>query len=198
VPERLFALRALGFQNLLGIDPFLTSAGDWPELKLRKGSIHDCPGTYQLVMLHHSFEHAPDPLDVMASIRRLLRPGGVAVIRTPVMGTWFWRTFGPNWVELDPPRHLFVHTMASLSHCASAAGLRVHDVVWDSHAWEIIASDQIAKNVAWRDQNSWATNPPAGYAAATIRAYADRVTLLNRGGDAGRAAFYLLDGSANE
>ena len=40
------------------------------------------------------------------------------------MGTWFWDSYGVDWWELDAPRHLFVHTPASIERLAAEAGLR--------------------------------------------------------------------------
>ena len=107
------------------------------------------------------------------------------------MGTWFWERFGTDWWELDPPRHLLVHTRASLEILAGRAGLALVDVVWDSSYLELIASEQIRRDVAWREPGSWYRDPPAGFDADTIAEYQALVTGLNRDGRAGRAGFYF-------
>jgi SAM-dependent methyltransferase len=191
VPGNLIALRELGFRRLTGVDPYLDEESDQEGIVLRRRSIHETRGRYRLVTMHHSFEHMPDPKEAMASAGRLLAPGGVLMIRTPVMGSWFWDTYGTSWWELDPPRHLYIHTVASLEHCARAAGLRLVDTVWDSSPVEIIASEQIARGIAWRESASWGENPPAGLDDATLAEYRATVTELNATGRAGRAAFFF-------
>jgi SAM-dependent methyltransferase len=187
----LLNLRTLGFRRLLGIDPFLEGDGDFAGIPLRRRSIEEQSGSFQAITFHHSFEHVPDPEATLASAARRLRPGGVLLIRTPVMGTWFWEQYGTAWWELDPPRHLFVHTRAGLELVAGRAGLALVDIVWDSSYVEIIASEQIARDVAWREPGSWYCDPPAGFDAETILEYRSRVATLNEGGRAGRAGFYF-------
>lgn len=197
----LWDLRSVGFRRLLGIDPFLDADGRYGDIPLRKLSIHDVTGSFQVITFHHSFEHVPDPEATLVAAARRLRPGGVVLIRTPVMGTWFWERFGRDWWELDPPRHLWVHTQGSLERMAKVAGLTLVDVVWDSSFIEVLASDQISRDIAWRESASWNVSPPAGYDDATIATFKTVVTDLNATGRAGRAGFYLrrspeaIDGS---
>jgi SAM-dependent methyltransferase len=184
-------LRKVGFRQLLGIDPFLEGDGEYAGIPLRRRSLEEQTGSFQAITFHHSFEHVPDPEATLVAAAKRLRPGGVVLIRTPVMGTYFWERFGTAWWELDPPRHLWVHTQASLEILARLAGLSLVDVVWDSSYLELIASEQIARDVAWREHGSWYRDPPAGFDDETIAEYRALITRLNRDGRAGRAGFYL-------
>jgi len=143
--------------------------------------------------MHHAFEHVADPLETMVAARGLLRTGGVFLVRTPVMGTWFWGTYGPSWWELDAPRHLFIHTVASLNRLAASAGLELFDTVWDSTFVEMIASDQISRDIAWREPASWGEHPDAEASAGLydIAALTTRTAELNASGNSGRAGFYF-------
>ena len=141
----LASLRRLGFRQLLGIDPFLEGDGEFVGIPLRRRSIEEQSGSFQAITFHHSFEHVPDPEATLAAAARRLRPGGVLLIRTPVMGTWFWEHFGTAWWELDPPGTCGCTSSASLELLAGRAGLALVDVVWDSSYLEIIASEQIAQ-----------------------------------------------------
>lgn len=184
-------LRAVGFRRLLGIDPFLDSDGEFRGVPLRRQSIHEVAGTFQAITFHHSFEHVPDPQETMTAAAGHLQPEGVVLIRTPVMGSWFWERFGTDWWELDAPRHLWVHTQASLERLAKEAGLTLVDTVWESSYIEIIASDQISHDVAWREPASWSIHPPAGYDDEVVESYKAKAVDLNKSGRAGRAAFYF-------
>jgi hypothetical protein len=56
---------------------------------------------------------------------------------------------------------------------------------------EVIASEQITHDLAWREPGSWWVDPPAGFDQATIAGYQALVDDLNRTGRAGRAGFYF-------
>jgi SAM-dependent methyltransferase len=193
-------LRKVGFRQLLGIDPFLEGDGEFDGVPLRRRSLEEQSGSFQAITFHHSFEHVPDPEATLVAAAQRLRPGGVVLIRTPVMGTWFWERFGTAWWELDPPRHLWVHTQASLDILARRAGLALFDVVWDSSYLELIASEQIRRDVAWREPGSWYRDPSAGFDADTIAEYQRVIAELNREGRAGRAGFYFrrIEGTQSE
>ena len=191
VPERLLQLAAVGFRHLLGIDPMVPGERTIGGVEVQPRTIHEVDGRYALITFHHSFEHVPDPRDTLLAASRLLRPGGTILIRMPVMGTWFWTTYGTHWWELDPPRHLFIHTERSLGLLANEVGLSVERVQYDSTFVEILASDQIALDIPWRDPRSCRLRLDEPEQAEAIRIATQRVIALNTESRGGRAAFYL-------
>jgi len=80
---------------------------------------------FDVVSLVHVIEHVADPIATLDACRRLLRPGGMVVIRTPNAGSLGARLLGRWWLGLDVPRHLFVFTPATLRTCVERAGLEV-------------------------------------------------------------------------
>ena len=60
--------------------PFLTMSLEEPDLAARLGE-----GTFDLVTAIEVIEHLENPIGFLRSIRRLLRPDGVAVVTTPNM-----------------------------------------------------------------------------------------------------------------
>jgi 2-polyprenyl-3-methyl-5-hydroxy-6-metoxy-1,4-benzoquinol methylase len=81
-------------------------------------------GAYDAVTLSHVIEHLPDPRAALADVRALLRPGGRVWIATPNLEARGHRRFGPDWVHLDPPRHLVLFRGRSLRAMLEEAGLR--------------------------------------------------------------------------
>lgn len=188
VPERLWQLSRAGFRHLLGVDPMI--AREVTEgIPVRRATIHELHGSFALMTFHHSFEHVRDPRETLIAASRLLRPGGAIVIRTPVMGTWFWDTYGTNWWELDPPRHLFVHTQRSLEILAADAGLALERVDYESTYLEILASDQIARDIPWRDPASCSGDLAAFDLQPAIAAAGVTAKRLNAERRGGRASF---------
>ena len=74
-------------------------------------------------MLHHAFEHMDEPLSVLMRLQQLLKKGKYILIRTPMMGKYSWKKFRENWMDIDAPRHLIIHTPDSIGILAEKAGL---------------------------------------------------------------------------
>lgn len=67
----------------------------------------DAQGPYHCITLWHVLEHLPDLNDTIATLRRLLHDEGVLVIAVPDAASLQARCFGPSWLHLDVPRHLY-------------------------------------------------------------------------------------------
>ncbi len=79
-------------------------------------------GSADAVVASHAIEHVPDPGAFMAEAHRVLRPGGYLVLRTPNAASRDARRSGAAWRGLEVPRHLTIHTPASLAALARHAG----------------------------------------------------------------------------
>lgn len=196
VPQRLHQLANLGFTRLLGIDPMIPASLTVDGVRIERQMLDEVSGRFALIMFHHSFEHVPDPRATLRAATERLRPGGAILIRTPVMGTWFWETYGTSWWELDAPRHLFVHSLMSLERLGAEVGLELREVQYDSTYLEIVASEQIARDIAWREPASCWRDLEAPDLQERVRSAQKIVRQLNAAGRAGRAAFLFRYPSA--
>jgi 2-polyprenyl-3-methyl-5-hydroxy-6-metoxy-1,4-benzoquinol methylase len=91
------------------------------------GSIDDVQlddDRYDAILLSHVIEHLPDPLASLAKCARALKRGGNLVILTPNTRSFGRRVFSENWLNWDPPRHLYMFDEKSLRVLAERAGLR--------------------------------------------------------------------------
>lgn len=190
--QTLFTFHDYGFRHLLGLDPFVDTDLRYENgvVVLRAG-LDDVDGSFHLVMFHHSFEHVADPAATLAAARDRLRPGGRVLVRTPVAAD-SWRRYGPDWVELDAPRHLHVHTEASMRVLARRSGLDLTAVRHEAWPAELWASEQYRRGIPLTDPRSHA---PGGqgqvFSRRQMRAFAADVRALRRAGASGRAAFWL-------
>lgn len=80
---------------------------------------------FDLVIMSHSLEHCLDPTAAVASVARLVAPGGLAYIEVPNAGCAHFRTFRQCSEMFDSPRHLWFFTPEALEAVAIGAGLRV-------------------------------------------------------------------------
>lgn len=139
---RLRLLRQDGFRHLAGFDPFLPPAAVSPDgsdvSRTVKG---EWLGAFDLVMFHHSLEHMPEQATALRLAVSLLRPGGEVLVRIPLADSFAFESYGHHWVQLDAPRHLFLHTRTSLSLVASQVDLEVTDVRYDSTGFQFWGSE---------------------------------------------------------
>jgi SAM-dependent methyltransferase len=113
------------------VDPEAVKKARRKGLTVRQGKIErqGYPAdSFDLVLMNHVIEHVHDPLGTLTEIRRVLRPGGVAVVTTPNAGSWGHRRFGRYWRGLEPPRHLHIfngHNLCALTKSAGLAGASI-------------------------------------------------------------------------
>ncbi|HSJ23519.1 MAG TPA: class I SAM-dependent methyltransferase [Longimicrobiales bacterium] len=189
--QLLVSLRDYGFRNLLGLDAFIDSDREYDGVRIRRASLEQLDETFDLIMFHHSFEHVPDPAQTLRDARERLAEGGSILIATPVASRT-WREYGPDWVELDAPRHLHVHTVTSLEFLAKATGLVVDRVVWDSSGFELWGSEQYRRGIPLADPASHGMGGAGKvFSAREMKQFDAQAALLNSTGQAGRATFWL-------
>jgi SAM-dependent methyltransferase len=188
-PHRLAAMRRCGFRHVQGIDPFIDSNVTYHGVAVRKCSISEESGTFALVMFHHSLEHVTNPFEDLVQAARLLKRGGLCVVRLPIMGSYMWRHFGSAWIELDAPRHLLVPSKQGLGELATRAGFSVERIEFDSEPWELEASRQYQAGIPLKRQLHYQHTDTA---ASSRRVRDLSLTMqLNALTDGGRACIYL-------
>ena len=146
--ELLGALNNCGFQNLYGIDPYLSDTFISPiSLNISKSNLSDLNTSFDFILLNHSFEHMSNPIAIFEDIKRLLGAKGRCIIRIPKVPSYAWEKYRENWVQLDAPRHYFIHSHSSIEFVASKVGLKLVDVIDDSTEFQFIGSEMYQKNI---------------------------------------------------
>jgi len=189
----LNALGDVGFTNLLGVDPFLSADVEYENgVKLLKKTIHEIAAEFDVIMFHHAFEHIPDPGPTLEAVHELLAPGGSCIIRVPTVSSYAWQHYGINWVQLDAPRHFYVHSVEGVKILAEGAGLELRKVVYDSSAFQFWASEQYALDIPLYDGRSYLVSPKTSiFSKGQIAAFEKRAVELNHASLGDQAAFYL-------
>lgn len=119
-------VRELGFCDLLGIDPFLsTDQLSKRGVQLLRAKPDYIKRKYEIVTLHHVYEHMENPLEGLKSIKNLLTEGGVAIIRIPNIESYSFRKFRASWEGIHAPYHFFLPSARCLSDLATRAGLEI-------------------------------------------------------------------------
>jgi len=142
-----------GYLNLTGIDPFIKDDIFYPSgVKILKQTINDLTGKYDLIMLHHSFEHMPEPNNVLKYLFNILNDDGILLIRIPVSDSFAYRKYQNNWYQLDAPRHFFLHTTKSISYLSKNNGFIIKDIIYDSTELQIISSEKYCRDIKFIDE----------------------------------------------
>jgi 2-polyprenyl-3-methyl-5-hydroxy-6-metoxy-1,4-benzoquinol methylase len=93
------------------------------------------PGTFDLVTAFQVIEHVPNVDEMLASCFALLKPGGWAVITTPMVDSLQSQMFGPRWAAAtEAPRHLSLPTKKGVRTALERHGFRDVLCSFDS-AW---------------------------------------------------------------
>ena len=192
IPRRLLDLKIAGFTELHGMEPFADVGTAFHGIPIHRTPLETFtgPGRWALIVFHHSLEHVEDPFAALHATARLLRPGGVCLVRTPVMGTAMWERYGPSWVELDVPRHLSVFSQSGLDTMAERAGLRPVGITWEANAWEFVLSEQYVRDLGMYEPGSWWVDPEtSAFDQAAVEAFQQEAVRLRTEGRSGRAEF---------
>ena len=190
-PGRLLhRLREAGFVHVAGQDPFQPWA--FPGIKIHSGPLRTVAGQYDLIMLHHSLEHTPDPLQVLIEARMLCSPSGSILVRIPVAACEALEMYGVNWYQIDAPRHLVIPSVRGMKELAQRAGLQIANVTFDSDETQFLCSEQYKRDISLRDNRSYYLNPQqALFTESEIVDAKAHAQAANRAGKGDQACFYL-------
>jgi 2-polyprenyl-3-methyl-5-hydroxy-6-metoxy-1,4-benzoquinol methylase len=186
----LNALQALGFTNLFGVDPFIERDIDDNGIQIIKGQVENVVGQFDLITLHHSLEHIPDQFGTLQAVRSRLAQNGHCLIRVPLVSSLVWDMYGTDWVELDAPRHLYLHSRNSLAALASRVGLELIKTTWDSSAFEFYGSEQYRRDLPLVAENSYWINPSrSDFTFREMAEFSELASKANREERGGRGCF---------
>jgi len=181
--QLLSVLHRAGFRRLLGVDPFLAEDVEvLPGLRVEKRKLSAIEQQFDFIMLHHAFEHVEDGLGLLNACRERLAPGGTIMLRFPTVAGAAWGRYGEHWVQLDAPRHLVLHTLASLEQLADRAGLRMMRHWCDSTVFQFLGSELYLKGLPLVEASGRPVPFESHFTRGQIRQFSRAAAALNRDG----------------
>lgn len=183
--------------DVTGIDPFIERDLVLDDrLKILKRTLVDFKREtdlqFDLIMFNHSFEHMPDPEEALKAASELIRSSGTIMIRIPTVTSYAWKHYRTDWVQLDAPRHLFLHSMDSMRILAEKSGLTVGAIAYDSDELQFCGSEQYLKDIPLMSPRSYRTSLNSSpFTRKEIARYRKQAVELNRQNLGDMAAFYL-------
>lgn len=126
---QLLHLHRFGFDNLLGIDPYLPIDREEfhdGEVVLRQCGLDEVASDgFGLIGFFHSLEHVDDPLAMLLEARKCLGKSGTVVVELPIVGGRAWSRFRDHWPGLDTPLHRWLPSPRGMALLAARAGFRL-------------------------------------------------------------------------
>lgn len=181
-----------GFTKLTGADAFIDrDITHDTGVTILKRSLSDLEPEFDVVMLHHSFEHLPDPKQALRDVRRILAKDGKCLLRIPIVGH-AWEKYGTNWVQMDPPRHLFLFTDRAIRLLAESAGFTIDKVLFDSDGFQFWGSEQYLRDIPLVPEGGFGGFRPSEiFTAQQLASWDAEAERLNAEGRGDAACFYL-------
>lgn len=175
-------LRDAGVADAVGLDPFLAQDVEWEgRMLVHRKAVEDMIGVFDFVTFHHSLEHMPEQVEALSQAKRLLAPGGQVLVRIPTVSSEAFERYGEHWVNLDAPRHFFLHSHRSLEIAALKVGLKVSHLWCDATTMQFMASEQYQRDIPLMDPRSTAAGKGAElFSRAQRKDFARRTVELNR------------------
>lgn len=192
----LWPLAGAGFRRLVGIDAY--AKADRVSLngvQILRRTIHQMDGLWDVITFHHSFEHMRDQIETLRSVTRLLSDRGVCLIRVPTVSSYAWEHYREHWVQLDAPRHFFLHSLQSMRLLTAQAELSIDRHAYDSNALQFWGSEQYVRGIPLRSDRSYGVNADASiFSPDDVGRFMREAMTLNAQGRGDQVAFYLKRG----
>lgn len=197
--EKLLELKKIGFSNLLGIDPFIDSDINFNSgFQIKKASVLEIKGSFDLVLLRHSLEHMEDPEITLEAIKGITNEESLIIIWIPISGNFAWKKYREDWVQLDAPRHLFIPTEKSINLLVSRCGYKIFNKFYDSSCFQFWASEQYRNNIPLTDSHSYSVSPRKSiFSKSKMKNFVKEAKNLNVKEDGDQACFILQKANTN-
>jgi 2-polyprenyl-3-methyl-5-hydroxy-6-metoxy-1,4-benzoquinol methylase len=183
-----------GFENITGVDKFVPQETDYGYgVKVMKKDLSELPHySYDLIMMHHVLEHIAHQQKTLLDCHKLLKGQGCLLIRIPILGE-AWEIYRNNWVQLDAPRHFFLHTLKSMNILANQTGFEIRETMFDSTSFQFLGSELYKKDTPlYTAVNNYQSHVFENlFDAKVLQGFEQKAEELNAHKKGDSAAFYL-------
>ena len=185
-------LHTAGFNNLYGADPFIERPILRNGITILNKELKDVQGSFDLITMHHSLEHIPNQQETLEYAASLLTPNGVILLRIPTVSSFVWEHYKTNWVEMDPPRHLYLHSKDSIELLGKQAGLKLYETISDTLDFEFYGSEQYCRDIPLTDKKSyWSNRESTIFTSKELSDFKEIASNMNTNNTAGRMCFFF-------
>lgn len=187
--DLLYSFNKNGFKNLYGIDPFLEKSKSVQNIKLFKKEIFVVDNRFDLIIFNHSFEHIWEQKRTIDKAKELLNQNGIIIIRIPILNEAF-RIYQENWIQLDPPRHFFLHSRKSILLLLENFDFELISEEYDSTILQFLGSEQAKKGIPLYGSGSYKSDMAKSiFTKDDLKVFSKKTNRLNQQGKGDQATF---------
>ena len=137
--------------EVAGVEPSETAAkiGNKAGLNIHSGNLLSAnydDNRFDYIRSNHSFEHIPNPNEVLSEVFRILKSDGKLFIGVPNINGINSKLFKAYWYYLGAPVHTFNYSPSTLTSILEKNGFKVKKVTYNSNYAGILGSIQIYLN----------------------------------------------------
>jgi 2-polyprenyl-3-methyl-5-hydroxy-6-metoxy-1,4-benzoquinol methylase len=188
------SLSELGFNNVIGIDPYIDEDISDKNYKILKKTIHEINDDikFDLIIFSHSLEHMRDQSEILLKATKLLSKNGTFIIGMPVKNEYIWDLYGINWIQIDAPRHFLIHTETSFNILLKKLDLYIKEVIYNSNEFQFWGSEQVIRKIPLNSNKSYYLNPgKSSFTDNQIKEFKKRSNELNKKNLGDQAIFII-------
>ncbi|TDQ17190.1 methyltransferase family protein [Algoriphagus boseongensis] len=185
--QLIYELSLGGYSRLEGYDPFIPKDKKISDrVFLFKKGIEEADGKFDLIMMHHAFEHMANPEEVLNTCFAKLNPGGKLLVRCPVSDSQVWKEKGNLWVQLDAPRHLVIPSVEGMRILSQKVGLNLDEVEFDSNGFQFWGTSLYEKG-----ERLDLKKLSQYFSSEELKEFEKKALQFNKEGKGDQACFYL-------
>ena len=111
---------------------------------------------FDIIRMNHVIEHLPQPAAYLKEIKRILKPDGDCLIRTPNIKSLNYLIFKKYWRGLEVPRHLYLFSPITLKTLFHRFGFQIKKIHYVASSGTFLTSlSFLLQSQGWENQ-PWA------------------------------------------
>jgi len=127
--EFLKLIHSLGFQYLIGIEPYLANCMQLDtHFQISNSNLGSLDATFDIIRLHHVFEHVADPIEILTQVYNLLEDDGLVVLTIPI-ADYIFSIYRENAYLIQAPHHFHLFTLSGIIGLAEKQGFFIKNIL---------------------------------------------------------------------
>jgi 2-polyprenyl-3-methyl-5-hydroxy-6-metoxy-1,4-benzoquinol methylase len=127
--EFLKLIHSLDFQYLTGIEPYLANCMQLDtHFQISNANLGSLDATFDIIRLHHVFEHVADPIEILTQVYNLLEDDGLVVLTIPI-ADYIFSIYRENAYLIQAPHHFHLFTLSGIIGLAEKQGFFIKNIL---------------------------------------------------------------------